>query len=289
MQLGLVLHGRKTLSGKEGNRNTIGGLESVFFGEKQYHTQLDFGMAVDFTVYYWPITFRGFFVECAILQGGKTFERVKDGAAIGALRNTDLAESAAQGRILMAPPFIRDHKVDMWLSQTPAILLHVAEGSSLIPSDMNLKAKVNKIMFDCDDVLQDFTRNNGARMWTTEEFKDFLTTRFTKWIMIFELTRTNSSGDDGTYFLKTAEATLADVCVFSLFGAMRHCLPDLKPLIAAKAPSMSAWLDNTSGKEAISAHLAEQAPTPYCGGLIEKSIRAAINDLKSKYKDVLCL
>ena len=125
-------------------------------------------------------------------------------------------------------------------------------------------------------------------MWTTEEFKDFVTTRFTKWLMIFELTRTNSSGD-GTYFMKTAEATLADVCVFALFGTMRHCLPDLKPLISTKAPSMSAWLDDTTGKEAMSAHLAKHASTPYCGGLIEKSIRAAIDDLKQNDKSVLCL
>ena len=228
-------------------------------------------------------------MECTILQAGRTFECINDGAQIVALKNADIAESATQGRILMAPPFIKDHKADMWLSQTPAILLHIAEESGLIPSDLKLKAKVNKIMFDCDDVLQDFTRNNGARMWTTEEFKDFITTRFTKWLMIFEITRTNSSGEDSTYFLKTAEATLADVCVFALFGAMRHCLPDLKPLIAAKAPSMSAWLDNISGKEAISAHLAKQAPTPYCGGLIEKSIRAAIDDLKANDKSILCL
>lgn len=245
-------------------------------------------MAIDFTVYYWPIAFRGMFVECTILQAGKTFERVKDGAAINTLRNKDLAQSAAEGRFLMAPPFVRDHKMDMWLSQTPAILLHVAEGGSLIPSDLRLKAKIHKLMFDCDDVLQDFTRNNGARMWTTEEFKDFVTTRFTKWLMIFELTRTNSSGD-GTYFMKTAEATLADVCVFALFGTMRHCLPDLKPLISTKAPSMSAWLDDTTGKEAMSAHLAKHASTPYCGGLIEKSIRAAIDDLKQNDKSVLCL
>lgn len=244
----------------------------------------------DYTVYYWPISFRGMFVECAILQAGKTYERVKDGAQIVALKNKDLSESAAEGRVLMAPPFIKDHKLDMWLSQTPAILLHIGEAGGLIPShDPHLKAKVNKLLFDCDDVLQDLTRNNGARMWTTEEMKEFMTTRFTRWLMIFELTRDNCSGDDGTYFLKTAQATLADVCVFALFGTMRHCLPDLKPLIFAKAPSLSEWLDNTAGKEAMMNHLQSQSPTPYCSGLIEKSIRAAIEDLKQNDKEVLCL
>ena len=122
---------------------------------------------------------------------------------------------------------------------------------------------------DCNDVLMEICRYNGSIMWEREEWNQFRSERFPRWLRIFE-----ESLNRG--FIGNARVSFADIGVFALFGNMMRCLPELEADVLAHAADIHAFCQQMGAQPSLAAHVAEQERqygNLYCGGYIEESIR----------------
>ena len=85
----------------------------------------------DYTLYYWPIPFRGQLVRAVLAHVRATWEE----AGVGAL--VSLKDAAPAGQLVphMGPPVLTDHAAGLSLAQTPAILAYLGGKHGLIPDD----------------------------------------------------------------------------------------------------------------------------------------------------------
>ncbi len=174
----------------------------------------------------------------------------------------------------MGPPVLRDLESGRSLSQMPAIVLYVSDELDLLPEDPYEVAMCMKVLMDCNDVLMEICRYNGSIMWAREEWNQFRSQRFPRWLQIFEesLNR-NSIGKDPVSF--------ADIGVFALFGNMIRCLPELEADLLTHAPSIHALCKRLSSQPSLAEYIAgeeQRYGKLYCGGQIEASIRKMLEE-----------
>lgn len=160
----------------------------------------------DYTLYYWPLPFRGQFVRAVLAHVHASWDE-PGVAALVALKDAAPAEQLTPH---MGPPVLKDHEAGISLAQTPAILSYLAHKRGLMPADPVKAALTHKVVADANDVLYEMTLHNGAQTWTRETWDDFLP-RLTRWMQIFEETGRRHGLTAGSgYLLGTETPGVAD-------------------------------------------------------------------------------
>ncbi|WP_068119074.1 glutathione S-transferase family protein [Tropicimonas marinistellae] len=230
-------------------------------------------MAEDYSLYYWPLPFRGHFIRYVLAHAGTRWDEPPI-EALAALKNAPVSE---QPLPFMAPPLLHDRGADIWVAQMPAILAYLGEKHALYPCDPAKDALTNTLIGNAGDVLEEITCNCGRTMWSQEAWDAFVDVRLPRWMAIFEeIGRRHGLTDDAGTMLGTPQSTLADLAVAALWATMTECLPAIEPLLKTHAPAIAALSNRVAAMPAISAMRAEwraQHGEAYCGGQIEASIR----------------
>jgi glutathione S-transferase len=221
---------------------------------------------VELKLYYWPIPFRGCFVSYLFAYRGVAFV---DESGFDEIEDVISRDPGNQDVPFMGPPVICDLENNRALSQMPAIVLYVSPRLDLMPEDTFDQAMCMKILMDCNDVLMEICRYNGSTMWEPEEWCQFRSRRFPRWMQIFEESLKRG-------FIGKALVSFADIGVFALFGNMVRCLPELEADLLSHAPGIHALCKSIGAEPSLAQYVAEQElkyGKLYCGGQIEKSIR----------------
>ncbi len=229
----------------------------------------------DYTLYYWPVPFRGEFVRSVLAHAGASWAE----PGVDELATLKDAAPAEQPVPHMAPPVLTDHAAGLSLAQTPAILAYLGAKHALIPADPARAALTAKIVADADDVLYEMTLHNGAEMWTQARW-DAFRPRLGRWMAIFEEQgRRFGLTMEAGHMLGTDAPSVADLVAHILFGVMTAKLPALRPLFETTAPAI-AGLSDRIGALAAQRALRKRSDAEYgdewCGGRIEASLRAVL-------------
>ena len=219
-----------------------------------------------FKLYYWPIPFRGCFVSYLFAYRGVPLVEETSYEEIESLRGRDPSE---QDVPFVGPPVLRDLESGRTLSQMPAIVHYVANELDFMPGDPFDVAMCMKVLMDCNDVLMEICRYNGSMMWEREEWTEFRSQRFPRWLRIFE-----ESLNRG--YVGKEEVTFADIGVFALFGNMTRCLPELDDDLLRNAPGIHALCQRLGSQPSLAEYVTDEEQKYgqlYCGGYIEESIR----------------
>jgi glutathione S-transferase len=229
----------------------------------------------DYTLYYWPLPFRGQFVRSVLAHVHASWVDA-DVEDVIALKNALPADQLVPH---MGPPVLTDHIAGRTIAQTEAILMYLGTKHELIPTDPLRMALTCKVIADANDVLYEMTLHNGSRMWTQQDW-DSYRPRLKRWMEIFEETgRRHGLNEKAGYLLGTDEASLADLTVHSLWGVMTAKLQSLRPLLLDAAPALAGLSDRISELPAQT-ELRQRSDEAYgnewCSGRIEASLRAVI-------------
>jgi glutathione S-transferase len=229
----------------------------------------------DYTLYYWPVPFRGQFVRSVLAHVHATWDEAGI-EAISTLMHTAPGEQLIPH---MGPPVLTDHAADLSLAQTPAILAYLGRKHGLIPDDPLHEALTAKIVADANDVLYEMTVHNGAQMWTQEGWSAYRP-RLGRWMEIFEETgRRHGLTAQAGYFFGTETPGLADLTAHVLWGTMTAKLQSLRPLLDATAPSIAGLSDHIARlpeQTDLRARSDAEYGNDWCGGQIEASLRAVL-------------
>ena len=229
----------------------------------------------DYTLYYWPVPFRGQFVRAVLAHAGATWNELSFEETNAERRKSPSDQSVPH----MGPPVLIDHANQFAVSQTAAILLYLGRKHELLPSDPEREAMTVKIIADADDVLYEMTRYNGAQMWTTEEWQAYLP-RLKRWLKIFEQigVRHGLTVGSGT-LLGTDAPGIADLTASILWGTMVDKFPTLRPLLDDTAPALAALCDRIAAlpeQEKLRSKSDADYGDAWCAGQIEASLRAVL-------------
>lgn len=229
----------------------------------------------DYTLYYWPIPFRGQFVRAVLAHVDASWEEASVDE-IFALKDSPAAEQPVPH---MGPPVLTDHAEGVSLAQMPAILCYLGRKHDLIPDDPVRQALTDKIIGDANDVLYEMTLHNGAQMWTPETWREYQP-RLARWMSIFEETgRRYGLKAEAGFMLGTEAPGIADLVTCELWGTMTLRLPALMSSLEAHAPAIAGLCQRISAHPAQQALLekSEQAyGDEWCSGQIEASLRAVL-------------
>ena len=223
-----------------------------------------------FQLYYWPIPFRGCFISYLFAYRGVPLLEEPSLERNEELKSLHPSE---QDIPFMGPPVLCDLESGRTLSQMPAIVFYVSRELGLVPDDPFDVAMCMKILMDCNDVLMEICRYNGSTMWGREEWNQFRSRRFPRWLHIFE----ESLKRD---FIGRDPVSFADIGVFALFGNMTRCLPELEANVLKHAPGIHALCRKIGSKPPLAKFVADQQQKYgqlYCGGQIEASIRKMLD------------
>ncbi len=229
----------------------------------------------DYTLYYWPVPFRGQFIRALLAHAGAAWEEA------GAARTAALKDAAPGDQAVphMGPPVLTDHNAGLSLAQMPAILAYLGAKYGLLPDDPERLALTHKIVADANDVLYEMTLHNGAQMWTPETWDDYRP-RLARWMTIFETTgRRYALTPKAGQLLGTDTPGLADLTAATLWGTMTAKLAPLRPVLEATAPGIAGLCGRIAALPAQS-DLRSRSDAAYgnawCGGQIEDSLRAVL-------------
>lgn len=223
----------------------------------------------DFTLYYWPIPFRGEFVRALLAHAGATVDE-PDSDAVSAMMEMDPRNQPVPH---MAPPMLVDNASGQAIAEMPAICLWLGERFGLMPIDPHQRALTLKIINDANDVLDEMTRDGGKAMWTPKSWADYLP-RLRRWMAIWEATVEQD-------LLSANQGDLGTIATATLWGTMTERLPQLLPLLREEAPSVVRLAEQARTQGALATQ-AEESRTRFgnawCGGEIEKSLRQVVQD-----------
>ena len=232
--------------------------------------------SVRYRLYYWPIPFRGVFIQYLLDHAGVDYD-IANFDETSQLKSTDIIDQSVP---CMAPPMLHDYHHDRYLSQMPAIVTYLAGELGYSPNDTYLDYQALKVLLDSNDVLSDLTNANGSQMWTHDHWQLFRSQRLVRWLGIFEETgRRNGLCENSGYLLGTAHASYADIAAAALFGTMARCLPELDSDIRCNAPAVHGLCRRIEASERIQHTITRQQSeigNAYCGGQIEQSIRSML-------------
>ncbi len=232
---------------------------------------------VDYTLYYWPIPFRGQFVRVVLAHVGASWEEA-DMSELSALMNEEPSQQLVP---FVGPPVLMDHAAQFPTAQTQAILTYLGAKYGLIPENPEGTALTAKIIADANDVLYEMTLHNGAQLWTEKRWDDYRP-RLARWMAIYEEHgRRHGLRSESGYLLGTDAPGLADLVAYTLWGVMTSKLPALREVLDSSAPSIAGLSDRIgelSEQVALSERSASEYDDVWCGGQIEASLRAVLGD-----------
>lgn len=221
----------------------------------------------DYTLYYWPIPFRGHFIRYVLAHVGATWEE----APVEHLQELKAMDSAAQPHPFMAPPLLVERQSGAATSQMPAILgwLAARHGLASAPAlDMRLAC-------DASDILLEITRCHGAQMWEQETWDEFAGARLPRWMQIHERIVRSAGVAPGAGFLHgDGGPGLGDLVLGALWHTMADRLPPLRALLTRHAPAVEGLADRVASGAQVATMLGrwESRRPTYCGGEIEVSL-----------------
>ncbi|MDZ4110418.1 MAG: glutathione S-transferase [Brevundimonas sp.] len=230
----------------------------------------------DYTLYYWPLPFRGEFVRAALAFAGKTWVE-PDSPEISRLMKGPVREMPVP---FMGPPVLVDAVNRVALSQMPAILSYLGETLNLSPDTPAARAMTLKVVNDANDVIDELTLDGGRQMWTTQRWAEF-EPRLRKWLSLWEETgRRHGLKRTSGFLLGGAEPGMADIVTATLWNTMGDRFHALDEIIRDAAP-MTAALSRRVGALPPLAALAERSRSNYgeswSGGKIEASLRKVLD------------
>lgn len=230
----------------------------------------------DYTLYYWPVPFRGQFVRALLAVAGRSWAEV-DAETISELMDGPTSEMPIP---FMGPPVLVDRISDFAISEMPAIVLYLGETLDLLPSAPGLRALTMKVVCDANDVLDEITLNGGREMWTRKSWREF-EPRLAKWMELWEdLGRRHGLSQDSGFLLGGDEAGVADVVTATLWSTMSDRLPGIAALLLETAPLTAALVKRVESLPPL-AELSARARRDYgdtwCGGQIEASLRRSLS------------
>jgi glutathione S-transferase len=233
-------------------------------------------MSEGFVLFYWPLGFRGNLIRCLLDFTGTLYT---EGSTEELLRLKGMSPNEAEA-LFMAPPLLYDKELDLYLAQASAIIGHLSRKLDMRPASLRKQSIGDKIVEDCGDILNEVTRGCGAQMWDQDTWEAFISPggRFEKWLLIFERTaRREGLESDRGFFLGTESATFADTTVFGLLATLERSVPELSPLMRRHAPGVMALCDRLGSNPGLVALFQRMPERPYCGGMIEESLRKVIS------------
>lgn len=229
----------------------------------------------DYTLYYWPLPFRGQFIRSVLAHVGASWTE----ADIDDLVDLKAADPFEQPVPFMGPPVLTDHAADLSLAQTQAILAYLGDKHALMPDDPARAALTHKIIADANDVLYEMTLHNGAQMWTKPRWEAFRP-RLARWMAIFEALGARYGLAIGSgYILGTEAPSLADLATHSLWGVMTSKLAPLRPMLDRSAPAVASLSDRIGqlpDQQELCRRNDREYGEEWCGGQIEASLRAVL-------------
>jgi glutathione S-transferase len=228
---------------------------------------------VDYNLYYWDVPFRGIFAQLLLEEIGANYEW-HDASEIYPKKSLKIHNPG------MAPPYLYDKKSDRYLSQMPAILMHLAREYDYLPKRTENLDLTLKTICDCHDVLLEITNSYGAKMWKEEEWKEFRSERLPKWMKIFEEIGLSHGLKTKEGFMLGSTISVADIAVTALFGTMIHSFPELKKDLKKHAPHIANLCERIEARPSLKDFLDKQRAQfgqVYCGGEIEKSLRKMLS------------
>ncbi|WP_326540499.1 glutathione S-transferase [Pseudorhodoferax sp.] len=230
---------------------------------------------VDYTLYYWPVPFRGQFVRAMLAFAGKSWDE-QEPQAIQALMD----ELPAKQHVpFMGPPVLVDLRTGFALSQMPAIVGYLGDTLGLCPSTAEQRALCAKIVNDANDVIDELTLDGGQLMWTNRRWQAFVP-RLQRWMLIWEsgLERQKVRMNTGFVFGGSQPST-ADLVTSTLWSTMADRFPVLGELLRQTAPRTARLSERVQRIPSL-ASLRRETGTryggTYCGGRIEQSLRAVL-------------
>lgn len=228
----------------------------------------------DYSLYYWPLPFRGQFVRVVLAHVGASWEE----APPRVVGETRAAPPDEQPVPHMGPPVLTETSTGHSLSQTPAILMWLGERYGLLPDTALGRAMTLKVILDANDVLTDMTRANGAQMWTLEAWVAFQP-RLHRWMALFEEVARRHRTTGADTLLGTPDLGLADLAVATLWGTIGDRFPTLRPVLDTHAPMVAALTERVRDRPEQAALIARSDAAygeVWCGGQIEASLRRVL-------------
>lgn len=230
----------------------------------------------DYVLYYWPLPFRGQFVRAVLAHADKAWEE-PDADVVG---NLVAAGPASQPMPFKGPPLLLDRATGEAMAQMPAILAWLGLRHGLLPDSAVGKAAALKVTMDCNDVIDEMTRQGGLVMWDEESWAGYQSDRLPRWLALFETTGCGygMSADTG-YLLGTATPSIADLAVTVCWGTMVDRLPPLRAILEDTAPVLAGLIRRIEAlpdQAALIERTKERFGTSWCGGKIEASLRGVL-------------
>lgn len=229
----------------------------------------------EYDLYYWPLPFRGQFVRAVLTHAGKSWTEAGPDAI------SALMEGAVEAMPVpfMGPPLLIERATGVAVAQMPAIVLYLGETLELLPKDPALRALMQKVVGDANDVIDEMTQDGGREMWTSKAWEDF-TPRLRKWMSFWEETgRRHGLTRDAGFLLGEETPGIADLVTATLWSTMTERFSTLSDILEETAP-MTAALSRRVAALPAQAALAAKAKADWgeawCGGEIEKSLRKVL-------------
>ena len=228
----------------------------------------------DYTLYYWPVPFRGQFIRAILAHAGKIWDEPDD---VGAMTG---AAPDRQPVPFMGPPALIDHATGFKLSQMPAIAFYLGETLYLLPTGAEGRALSIKIVADANDVIDDITLDGGREMWTAETWKAY-GPRLDRWMAIFETSAKHSGlTPDAGYLLGHPQAGIADIVTATLWWTLGDRFPPIGERLHQQAPLIAGLTERLMATPRLKNLIDDSNKrfgNAYCGGEIEASMRKVIN------------
>mgnify|MGYP000224069203 CR=1 FL=1 len=229
---------------------------------------------MDYKLYYWDLPFRGVFIEMLLAEAGASYSR-HHASDIYPQRSLKITNPG------IAPPYLYECRSKTYFAQMPAILMHLAREYDLLPKRAETHTLALKTILDCNDVLMEITNFNGQVMWEKTAWDEFRYGRLSDWMQTFENTGlAHGFKSDGGYLLGST-LSVADIATAALFGPMVYSFPALAPDLEDNAPHIARLVQRVEARAAIRGLLDKRRAEwerGYCGGQIEASLRAMIEE-----------
>ncbi|ASG21685.1 glutathione S-transferase family protein [Nitrospirillum viridazoti] len=230
----------------------------------------------DYTLYYWPVPFRGEFIRTILAHAGKAWDEPEVSTLVEVMEEAP----GDQPVPFMGPPVLVDRAADFTVSQMPAVALYLGDILGLLPSSPQDRAMTLKIVADANDVIDEITLNGGREMWTPATWMDFVP-RLRRWMSIFEATgqRHGLQRDHGL-MLGGGTIGVADIVTATLWSTLRRVFPGIGTILDETAPGIAALSRRVWQTPALAAWDKESVRRygdSYCGGQIEKSLKKSVN------------
>lgn len=228
----------------------------------------------DYTLYYWPVPFRGQFIRAILAYAGKTWDEPDDVAE-------QMAAPPGQQLIPhMGPPVLVDNSSGFKLAEMPAIAFYLGEKLQLLPKDVEGRALTLKVVNDANDVIDDITNDGGREMWTPQRWKTYVP-RLKRWMAIFEvLGKRSGLKADAGYMLGGEVAGVADIVTATLWWTLGDRFPQIGDMLLEEAPLVAGLTQRMMATKPLLDLIDstnKRFGNIYCGGQIEASMRKAIN------------